>query len=87
MNCAFYGMGMQSDLKMDKTVKSLLDLGYTDSHGKVTPSARATSLGNGLVLDIVAGFGVGFSYPGIGTAEVFETLSDHLPVYTTAKMR
>lgn len=65
----------------EPTTTALAAAGFADAHAALDPDDRITT-DDGLVIDVIAGRGVRFAGAGVGRREVWDGLSDHLPVWT-----
>jgi hypothetical protein len=55
--------------------------GYTDAHATLPVEERITT-DSGAAIDLFFGRDIAFSEGGVGPREVWDALSDHLPVWT-----
>jgi endonuclease/exonuclease/phosphatase family metal-dependent hydrolase len=85
MNCTEYRADLASGSSTDGVTQALLQRGYADAHGGMTPADRATSR-SGYPIDLVFGKGVTFAGAGIGSADRWDRLSDHRPVWTRVRL-
>ena len=60
--------------------------GFVDAHASLPPSERATTR-SGVVIDLVLGKGVEFAAAGVGSAKIWDPLSDHRPVWARVRLR
>lgn len=86
MNSGFYGIDLQGDTTLDKTISTWLAEGYFDVHASLPFDARKTH-DPAMILDVIVTNGAFFSESAVAPEALWRGLSDHAPVWTTISLR
>jgi endonuclease/exonuclease/phosphatase family metal-dependent hydrolase len=80
MNVSGYLRALTQRDQDEPTMAALATAGFEDAHARIPPADRVTS-DSGVVIDAVVGRNLRFAGSGIGPAESWKGLSDHLPIW------
>jgi endonuclease/exonuclease/phosphatase family metal-dependent hydrolase len=85
MNIASFPRELGENGPLVPATQALVEAGFEDAHSALPASERVTQK-YGVVCDLIFGRGVRFTAAGIGPPAIWRGLSDHLPVWATARL-
>ncbi len=85
MNCGHYISVLKGERESEPVTAALFAGGYVDAHAALPVAERITT-DSSAVIDLLVGREVRFEVSGVGSHDVWGGLSDHLPVWSAARL-